>query len=408
MTEVAAPVPDLRPRRSYIAGVVNDTLKRLGAKFGVAWLLFIAFCAVFAPLIANTHPIVMKTRSGEVTSPLAEHLTSADVILMILTVVIVPVLFFVKWLSLGQRLVIFIAALIVVMPLCLMIVKPPLTVVYDKYREMARAGEIEWAVYTPIPYSPTDRQRDLPERQRVAPFWGSPRDAPAAEFNHWLGTDTNGADAASRLIHACRIALAVGFIATGIALIIGVILGGLMGYFSGVVDLIGMRLVEIFESIPQLYLLLTFVAFFPRNLYIIMAIIGLTSWSGYARFIRAEFLKIRKQDYVQAARACGLPLRSILFKHMLPNGVAPVLVSATFGVASAILSESVLSFLGLGLVDEPSWGQMLNEAITATGGFSWWIAIFPGFAIFLTVFAYNLVGESLRDAIDPYTKREVS
>jgi peptide/nickel transport system permease protein len=138
-----------------------------------------------------------------------------------------------------------------------------------------------------------------------------------------------------------------------------------------------------------------------------MAIIGLTRWSGYARFIRAEFLKIRKQDYVQAARACGLPLRSILFKHMLPNGVAPVLVSATFGVASAILSESVLSFLGLGLVDEPSWGQMLNEAITATGGFSWWIAIFPGLAIFLTVFAYNLVGESLRDAIDPYTKREV-
>jgi peptide/nickel transport system permease protein len=140
-------------------------------------------------------------------------------------------------------------------------------------------------------------------------------------------------------------------------------------------------------------------------LYVIMVILGITGWVGYARFTRAEFLKLRQQDFVQAAIATGLPLRSVLFKHMLPNGVAPVLVEASFGIAGAILTEAGLSFLGLGLVDEPSWGQMLSEAIGSAGSFKWWMAVFPGTAIFLTVFAYNLVGEALRDAIDPHAKR---
>ena len=183
-----------------------------------------------------------------------------------------------------------------------------------------------------------------------------------------------------------------------------VVIGGLMGYFSGLVDLAGMRLVEIFEAVPTLFLLLTFVAFFGRSLYLMMVIIGITGWTGYARFVRAEFLRLREQDFVQAAIACGLPLRSILFRHMLPNGVAPILVAASFGVASAILAEATLSFLGLGLVDDPSWGQMLNQAVRSST-FNWWMAAFPGGAIFLTVFAYNLIGEALRDAIDPYLKK---
>lgn len=187
-------------------------------------------------------------------------------------------------------------------------------------------------------------------------------------------------------------------------MVIGVVLGGLMGYFSGVVDMIGMRLVEIFEAIPTLFLLLTFVAFFGRSLYMMMIIIGVTSWSGYARYIRAEFLKLRKQEFVQAAVASGLPLSSILFRHMLPNGVAPLLVAASFGVASAILAEATLSFLGLGLVGEPSWGQMLDQAVKSST-FNWWMAAFPGGAIFFTVFAYNLIGEAFRDAIDPKLSR---
>jgi len=146
----------------------------------------------------------------------------------------------------------------------------------------------------------------------------------------------------------------------------------------------------------------TIVAFFPRSLLNIMIIIGITSWTGSARFIRAEFLKLRKQDFVQAARALGLPLRSILFRHILPNGIAPVLVNATFGIAGAIFIEAALSFLGFGVAPPtPSWGQMLSLGVSISGRFLWWLTLFPGLAIFLTVLAYNLVGEALRDALDP-------
>ena len=223
---------------------------------------------------------------------------------------------------------------------------------------------------------------------------------------HAMGTTAYGEDLASRMIHACRIAMSIGFISTGIALAIGITLGGLMGYFSGIVDLIGMRIVEVFNAIPTIFLLIAIVAFYGRNLYLIMAIIGLTGWVGYTLFVRAEFLRLRDQDFVQAARAQAIPLWSILFKHLLPNGVAPVVVTASFGIASAILAEATLSFLGLGLVDQPSWGQMLNEARGVGTSFYWWIALYPGLAIFLTVFAYNLVGEGLRDAIDPHVVRE--
>jgi peptide/nickel transport system permease protein len=277
------------------------------------------------------------------------------------------------------------------------LVQPPALTIYEQYRQREAAGVYDWVVHAPIPYSPKDYQRDRGETGLQPPL-ASPMG------DHWLGTEENGADVLSRMIHASRIALGIGFVATSIAMAIGIFTGGLMGYFSGVVDIIGMRLVEIFEAVPTLFLLLTFVAFFERSLYMLMVIIGVTSWSGYARYVRAEFLRLRQQDFVQAALACGLPLRSILFRHMLPNGIGPILVAASFGVASAILAEAILSFLGLGLVDDPSWGQMLNQAVRSST-FNWWMAAFPGGAIFFTVFAYNLIGEALRDAIDPYLKK---
>jgi peptide/nickel transport system permease protein len=275
-------------------------------------------------------------------------------------------------------------------------VNPPQLVDYAQYRKAAAAGHVQRALFAPFPYSPTDRLNDLFDLDRPPP------QPPSA--GHWLGTEAYGADILSRMMHACRIAMAIGFIATGISIVIGVVVGGLMGYFVGWVDLIGMRLVEMFGSIPTLYLLLAFVAFFPRNLYLMMAIIGFTGWVENARFVRAEFLRLRDQDFVHAATAAGLPLRSILFRHMLPNAMAPLLVSASFGIASAILIEATLSYLGLGLTDEPSWGQLLNQAVSESGVFSWWLAMFPGLAIFLTVFAYNLIGEAVRDALDPKLK----
>jgi ABC-type dipeptide/oligopeptide/nickel transport system permease subunit len=221
---------------------------------------------------------------------------------------------------------------------------------------------------------------------------------------HLMGTTISGRDLTSRMIHGSRIALYIGFISTSIAVVIGIIIGGLLGYFAGWVDLIGLRLVEIFASIPVIMLLIMIVAFYGRSLVLMMVVIGLTGWVGYAYFIRAEFLKLRKMDYVMAARAAGTPLYLILFKHMLPNGVAPVLVGASFGIAGGIMTEAALSFIGLGLEPtEPSWGQMLDQA--RQGGFYWWLAIYPGLAIFLTVFAYNLIGEALRDVIDPRTAK---
>ena len=383
-------------RRSFAARVLRSTFVRLGARVGALWIGVLMVAAAFAPLIANTHPLLMRV-DGRLRSPALDHLTTADVVLMCVFVAGAALL--VARCAPRTWAVALAATLAGSALLGAAFTDPPVLTVHEQYREAARTGEIEWAIHAPVPWSPKDYQRDAGDTGLEAPL-SAPDDR-----THWFGTDENGADVLSRMIHASRIALGIGLVATGIAMLIGVVVGGLMGWFSGVVDLAGMRLVEIFEAVPTLFLLLTFVAFFGRSLYLMMVIIGLTGWTGYARFVRAEFLRLREQDYVQAAVACGLPLHSILFRHMLPNGVAPILVAASFGIASAILAEAMLSFLGLGLVDDPSWGQMLNQAVRSST-FNWWMAVFPGGAIFLTVFAYNLIGEALRDAIDPYLSQE--
>jgi peptide/nickel transport system permease protein len=397
MTETAVP-PVTRPprRRSYTAEVLKEVFVRWGARIGLSWIIVLVVVAVFSPFLATSHPLLLS-EAGRLSSPVLTHLTPADVTILVVFFAGVGVLLWRQ--TVRRRLLAVLIALAVGGGLSYSLVSPPSLVIYEQYREAQAQGRYDWIMRAPIPYSPKDYLRDYGDTGLEPP-------PGAGERRHWLGTEENGADVLSRMIHASRIALGIGFIATGIALVIGVIIGGLMGYFSGIVDIIGMRLVEIFEAIPTLFLLLTFVAFFGRSLYMMMIIIGITSWSGYARYVRAEFLKLRQQDYVQAAVACGLPLRSILFRHMLPNGAAPILVAASFGVASAILAEATLSFLGLGLVDDPSWGQMLNQAVQSST-FNWWMAAFPGGAIFLTVFAYNLVGESLRDALDPHLKKNV-
>jgi len=386
--------PVAAPLRSYAARVALDTLGRRGAQLGVAWVSLLALLAVFAPLLASSHPILIKM-DGEWSSPMFRHLSIVDVALLAAACLAVLLLACLRRPAFRVRFWVWVGATVIATVLAWQFVAPPRAVVLSQYREAGVKGHVEFVMHTFVPYSPTDRLRDRGEMRLRPP-----------DFTHLMGTTVNGEDMLSRMIHAARIALTIGFIATGIALLIGVTIGGIMGYFSGWVDLFGMRLVEVFSAIPTIYLLIAIVAFYGRNLYLMMVVIGLTSWVGYALFTRAEFLRLRKQDFVAAARACGLPLRSILFRHMLPNGIAPVLVSASFGVASAILFESTLSFLGLGLVEEPSWGQLLNQARGVGGSFYWWIAIFPGLAIFLTVFAYNMVGEALRDAIDPHMKRQ--
>ena len=218
---------------------------------------------------------------------------------------------------------------------------------------------------------------------------------------HFLGTDQLGRDILSRMIWGARISLKVGFVAVGIATLIGTILGTISGYYGGIVDMLIMRAVDLMLCFPSFFLILTVIAVLEPSIWNIMAVIGFTSWMGVARLIRAEILTIREREFILAARSQGAGDLRIIIKHIIPNAMAPVLVSATLGVAGAILTESALSFLGIGVQPPtPSWGNMLTAGKDNLE-YAWWLSLFPGVAILLTVLGYNLLGEGIRDALDP-------
>jgi peptide/nickel transport system permease protein len=222
-------------------------------------------------------------------------------------------------------------------------------------------------------------------------------------IEHLLGTDPQGRDVFTRMLYGTRISLTIGVLAVGLYTFIGMVLGGIAGYFGGRVDMVVLRLIEVMICVPSFFLILTLRGFVEKaSVFHIMIIIGLTGWTGIARLVRAEFLRLRRLDFVQAAIALGLPQGRIIFRHVMPNALGPVLVSATFGVAGAIITEASLSFLGLGPTTAPSWGQVLDMG-RGTG--QWTLILVPGFAIFVTVSLLNLVGEGFRDAIDPKMRR---
>ena len=218
---------------------------------------------------------------------------------------------------------------------------------------------------------------------------------------HLLGTDQLGRDVLSRMLYGARVSLAVGFVSVGIAAAIGIMLGAAAGYHGGVVDASIMRLVDLMLVFPRFFLLLAVLAFLKPSIWTIMVVIGLTGWMGVARLVRAEFLALKEREFVVWSQAVGAGAFRIIWRHILPNAMAPVLVAMTLGIPAAILTESGLSFLGLG-VQPPSatWGNILNEGKDAIE-LAWWLSVYPGVAILVTVLSYNLLGEGIRDALDP-------
>ena len=471
--------------KGFWADAWSRVLKRNGARFGLLWIGLIAFFAIFAPLIANSHPWMIEQIgvNGEVTSrswPLLANLTATDWLLLIGVFVGAPwILFGPRSLTRAQRTGMFVVAaiqagvIVVLVPtliewasessrapwlkemargnnggwpiaavislgaacvaawipsidslwkrvasaLAVAAISGSISVSaggatlinFERYMDNEAAGTIR-CVWAPIPWSPLYTRSDMvaaPPGAMVEelPNLESWKGTPFGKRISIMGTDALGGDVLAQMMWACRLSISIGLVSTGLSVLIGVTIGAIMGYFGGWIDLLLFRIVEIFMAVPVLFLLIVAAGVLPRNTYMMMAIIGMFSWTGAARFTRAEFMKLRKQEFVQAAQAVGLPLRAILFRHMLPNGVTPVLVDASFSIAAAISIEATLSYLGLGPDGQASWGKLLSSATASTGTFVWWLAVFPGLAIFLSVLSYNMLGEALRDAIDPKLRK---
>ena len=387
--DAAAPPPGRAPSVGdrLLATIRASPVSRLA----LGWIVLLAALAVAAPLLANTNPWVMKA-DGHWSSPLLASLDWVDWALLVAVAAAVGC-WRLRVSAPAVRLAVAAAMVAGSAVVLRMGVADRANVDYARFRVLAAAGRVQVRLLPPIPYSSSDRLIDQRGMSDLPPSRG-----------HWMGTELDQADVASRLLHSCRTAMSIGLVSTAIAITIGIAVGGLMGYFAGLADLLGMRLIEVFEAIPTLVLMVTLVAFFPGENYrlpMLMAVIGGTGWTGYARFLRAEMLRLRQMDFVHAAVAAGLPTRRIVFGHLLPNGISPLLVAASFGVAGAIVAESTLSFLHLGTIDQPSWGGLLTQSLGEGGEFHWWLAVFPGVAIFLTVLSYNRLGEALADALDP-------
>jgi peptide/nickel transport system permease protein len=352
------------------------------ARNGLRMILVLFVIAALAPFLANSHAIV-RVADGRVTFPIFPALEPIEWRFLLY----VP-LAGLAWL-LRRRLFVrplrgagFLLALVVVTEVWL----AGHHVVNDPSNDRERPAAFR--LMPPVSYSPVETASD--------PF--SP-----PSWAHLCGTDSTGRDIAARMLHGARTSLSIGFVAQSIALSIGVMLGSLAGYYRGWLDIVICRVIEIMDCFPPLLLILVAISLFDsqNNMFYIMAVIGLTTWTGVARLVRGEFLRLSGLPFTLAAQAVGAGDLRIIVRHILPNALGPILVVGTFGVASAILLESSLSFLGFGMqAPTPSWGDILNESRRYID-FAWWLAFFPGLAILVTIMSYNFVGEGLRDAVDP-------
>lgn len=330
-------------RKTYLKMVTENFRASKLNMLGLAVVILMFFIALFAPFFANEKPYYYK-HEGRYTFPILEE-----------------VFLFKHFVS-----------------------YPELRGIDFRKLDEDRKNSI---LMPPIPYSPTEYDLD---DMLVPP-----------DKDHLMGTDEQGRDIASRMIYGAQVSLSVGFVAVFIYVLIGIFVGSMAGYFGGRVDMVISRLIEIVMCFPTFFLILAVLAFVGPSLLNIMIIIGVTGWTGIARLVRGEFFKLKEQEFVQSAHILGYSTLRIIFRHILPNALTPVLVSVTFGIASAILIESSLSFLGFGVQPPtPSWGDILSQSREFMD-IAWWLMFYPGVAIFITVTAFNLVGEGLRDALDP-------
>ncbi len=379
------------------------------ALVGLWCIIFLLLLAIFCPLIASNTPYyiisnqpIMVREGYQLPSFLFVRVlfdrncyeNDVDIFFNLLMLLLIPyiiIYFIVRRLfpSLGRFNTI--AGLAAIHILIFLIVgKFFYTLPQTDYRELMeklnKEGHHVMYAMPPIPYSYREIEKDKQHPQ-------------APSKTHLLGTDAEGRDVFTRMLYGTRISMTIGVVAVSIYVTIGIILGSLAGFFGGRTDIIISRLIEVFICFPTFFLILTLAAFIEkRTIFHVMLLIGVVSWTGVARLVRGEFLRLREMDYVQAAVAIGVSRARIIFNHILPNAMAPVLVSATFGVAAAILIESSLAFLGLGDPSAPSWGGILNVGREQQ---KLWLIVSPGLAIFFIVSVFNLVGEALRDAMDP-------
>ena len=407
----AAVVIDERPAETQWSIVARQFRKNRAAVWGLRGAVVLMLLAIYAPVIASGLPLVWQAPGGEVEFPWFSKMF--DVIywengvdrFFNLMMIAVPLGFLIQFgfkvfadertwrrARTGVIAVTAVVAILQMLGWSALLTSNP----YVDYRALEKQYEAQGveftSVRTQIPYG---HREQLPE----------PEDQFLGIMNfdrgevHLLGTDEIGRDIFTRLIYGTRISLTVGLVAVAIYVTIGTILGALAGFVGGWTDIAIMRAVEIVICIPGLFLILTIIALFgSRSIFMIMFAIGIVGWTGIARLVRGEFIRERGKEYVAAAKSLGISSGRTLFRHVLPNAVGPVIVAATFGVASAIIVESTLSFLGLGDVSVPSWGQILDDGRKTM---YWHLIIPPGVAIFITVTLLNLVGDGLRDALDP-------
>jgi peptide/nickel transport system permease protein len=361
---MSGPSLEMSTSDGYWSDVWKQLKKHTTGMAGLAIACMLMLVAIAAPVVANDRPIACKYK-GELHFP--AMLTYVDSWVPWQTL-----RFELKSLKVGEGF--------------------PLSDHYavlqgQTWKQVADSEEMAFAVWPPVPWHPNKFDRDAIKHR--------------PDHNHWLGTDDQGRDVLARMIHGTVVAMLVGIISMSISSFIGITLGLAAGFLGGWVDISLSRLVEVVICFPTFFLIIAVIAFLEPSIVNIMIVLGCIGWTGIFRLIRGEVLAVRSLDYIAAARAMGLSNGRIMFKHVLPNAISPVFVAIAFGIAGAVLTETSLSFLGFGDPTAPSWGEIIKQGRNYVSQGLWHLTVFPGIAIFLTLTAFNLFGQGLRDAMDP-------